>query len=134
MPPSNSEYYNDDIFDDIIDNMFYIKSIYDKPFVKIGDFNSRTGMIDYYLEDGELCDHNMSNINLLDNVIEFDSSVNHDNIVLSDRVCKDLIMNSNGRKLTELCQITDVNIVNGRVGRDSAIGEYTCHKYNGKVL
>ena len=38
-------------------------------------------------------DHNMSNINLLDNVIEFDSSVNHDNIVLSDRVNKDLYNN-----------------------------------------
>ena len=55
-------------------------------------------------------------------------------IMLSDRINKDLIMNSNGRKLTELCQFTDVNIVNGRVGKDSTIGEYTCHKYNGKML
>ena len=134
MPPSDSEYYNDDLFDGIIDDMSYITSIYDKLFVMIGDFNSRTGMIDDYLEDDELCDHNMSNINLFDNVIEFDSTVNHDNIVLSDRINKDLIMNSNGRKLIELCQFTDVNIVNGRVGKDSTIGEYTCHKYNGKML
>ena len=55
-------------------------------------------------------------------------------IMLSDRINKDLIMNSNGRKLTELCQFTDVNIVNGRVGKDSTIGEYTCHKCNGKML
>ena len=112
MPPSNSEYYNDDLFDDIIDDMSYITSIYDKPFVMIGDFNSHTGMIDDYLEDDELCDHNIFNINFFNNVIEFDSTVNHDNIVLSDRVNKDLIMNSNGRKLIELCQVTDVNIVN----------------------
>ena len=65
-----------------------------------------------YLEDDELCDHNIFNINLFDNVIEFDSTVNHDNIVLSDIVNKDLIINSNGRKLIELCQVTDVNIVN----------------------
>ena len=38
----------------------YITSIYDKRFVMIGDFNSRTGMIDDYLEDDELYDHNMS--------------------------------------------------------------------------
>ena len=55
-------------------------------------------------------------------------------IVLSDIINKDLIMNSNGRKLIELCQFIDVNIVNGRVGKDSTIGEYTCHKYNGKML
>ena len=42
IPPSNSEYYNDDLFHDIIDDMSYITSIYDKPFVMIGDFNSRT--------------------------------------------------------------------------------------------
>ena len=89
-------------------------------------------MIDDYLEDDELCDHNMSNINLFDNVIEFDYSVNHDNIVLSDRVNKDIIINSNERKLIELCQVTDVNIVNGKVGKDSAIGEYSRHRYNGK--
>ena len=130
MSPSDSEYYvyNDDLFDDIIDDMFYITSIYNKPFVMIGDFN----MIDDYLEDDELCDHNMTNINLFDDVIEFDSSVHHDNIVLNDRVNKDLTINSNGKKLIELCQVTDVNIVNGRVGKDSAIGEYTGHIYNGK--
>ena len=130
MPPSNSEYYNDDLFDDFIDDMSYITSIYDKPFVVIGD--SRTAMIDDYFEDDELCDHNMTNIDLFDNVIEFDSSVNHDNIILNDRVKKDLIINSNGRKLIELCQVLDVNIVNRRVGKDSTIGEYTCHRYNGK--
>ena len=86
IPPSNSEYYNDDLFDDIIDDMSYITSIYDKPFVMIGDFNSRTGMMDDDLEYDELCDNNMTNINLSDNVIEFDPSVNYDNIVLNDRV------------------------------------------------
>ena len=67
----------------------------------------------------------MTNINLSDNVIEFDPSVNYDNIVLDDRVNKDLIINSNGRKLIELCQVTGVSIVNGRIGKDSIIGEYT---------
>ena len=67
----------------------------------------------------------MTNINLSDNVIEFDPSVNYDNIVLDDRVNKDLIINSNGRKLIELYQVTGVSIVNGRIGKDSIIGEYT---------
>ena len=72
MPQSNSEYYNDDLFDDIIDVMSYIKYIiHDKPFVMIGDFNSRAGIIGNYLGDDELCDYNVTNINLFDNVIEF---------------------------------------------------------------
>ena len=104
MPLSNSEHYNDDLFDDIIDDISYITSIYDKPFVMIGDFNSSTGLIGHYLEDDELCDHNMSKINLPDNVKEYDSFVNHDNIMLSDRVNKDLIINSNGRKQIELAK------------------------------
>ena len=69
MPPSNPKYYNDDLFDDIIDDMSFITSFYVQPFIMFGDFNSRKGMIDDYLEDDELCEHNMSNINLFDNVI-----------------------------------------------------------------
>ena len=41
------------------------------------------GWMDNDLKYDELCDHN---INLSDNVIEFDPSVNYDNIVLNDRV------------------------------------------------
>ena len=111
--------------------MSYITFIYDKHFVMIGDFNSRTGMIDDYLEDDELCDHNMNNINLFDNVVEFDSSVNHDNIVLNDRVNKYLIINLNGRKLIELCHRCRYRKWKS-IGKDSAIGEYTCQRYNGK--
>ena len=41
-------------------------------------------------------------------------------------------MNNNGRKLIELCKISDLKIVNGRVGRDKHIGNYTCYTSRGK--
>ena len=43
IPPSNSKYYNDDLFDEIIDDISYITSVYDTPFLLMGDFNARTG-------------------------------------------------------------------------------------------
>ena len=55
-----------------------------------------------YLEDDELCDHNMTNINLFDNVIEYDYSVNHDNIVLNDRVNIDLVI-TNASMMPQNC-------------------------------
>ena len=41
-------------------------------------------------------------------------------------------MNNNGRKLIELCKISDLKIVNGRVGRDKHIWNYTCYTSRGK--
>ena len=41
-------------------------------------------------------------------------------------------MNNNDRKLIELCKIYDLKIVNGRVGRDKHIGNYTCYTSRGK--
>ena len=35
-------------------------------------------------------------------------------------------------KLIELCTISDLKIVNGRVGRDKHIGNYTCYTSRGK--
>ena len=54
IPPNNSKYYNDDLFDEIIDDISYIMSIYDVPFLLMGDFNSRTGQLNDILDEIDL--------------------------------------------------------------------------------
>ena len=45
---------------------------------------------------------------------------------------EDRYLNNNGSKLIELCKISYLKIVNGRVGRDKHIGNYTCYTSRGK--
>ena len=49
-----------------------------------------------------------------------------------NRVNKDTYVNKNGKQLLELCKMSDLKIVNGRIGRDRDTGNYTCHTSNGK--
>ena len=41
-------------------------------------------------------------------------------------------MYHNGKKLIELCKISDLKIVNGRIGTDKSVGNYTCHTTKGQ--
>ena len=41
-------------------------------------------------------------------------------------------LNHNGKKLIELCKISDLKIVNGRIGTDKSFGNYTCHTTKGQ--
>ena len=41
-------------------------------------------------------------------------------------------MNHNGKKLIELCKISDLKIVNGRIDTDKSFGNYTCHTTKGQ--
>ena len=50
---------------------------------------------------------------------------------LLERMNKDGYTNNNGNKLIELCKMSDLKIANGRIGKDSGIGNYTCHTTNG---
>ena len=51
------------------------------------------------------------------------------------RVSKDnSVCNSNGVKLLELCRETGVRIVNGRVGSDKNVGQFTCVNFQGRSL
>ena len=44
---------------------------------------------------------------------------------------QDKTINTNGRQLLDVCKMTNLRILNGRVGDDAGIGATTCHKYNG---
>ena len=50
---------------------------------------------------------------------------------LLERINKDKIANNHGKKLIELCKLSDLKIANGRIGTDKSIGSYTCHTPRG---
>ena len=89
----------------------------------MGDFNSRT------------CDSNDYVLN--DNGVEY--------MPLPSDYCPDFeeiprvskyngVCNSNGVKLLEWCRETGVRIVNGRVGSDKNVGQFTCVNFQGRSL
>ena len=50
---------------------------------------------------------------------------------LLERINKDMIANNHGKKLIELCKLSDLKIANGRIGTGKSIGSYTCHTPRG---
>ena len=49
----------------------------------------------------------------------------------TDRFNNDLMINSNGLNLIDICMSFDLSIINGRFVDDKEIGEYTCYNKNG---
>ena len=45
-----------------------------------------------------------------------------------------VICNASGIKLLDICYSTDLKIVNGKVGDDTGIGQYTFMSANGQIL
>ena len=60
------------------------------------------------------------------------SSFYFDTLNITNRVNKDKCLNHNGKKLIELCKISDLKIVNRRIGTDKSFGNYTCHTTKGQ--
>ena len=103
---------------------------YALPIVLAGDFNSRTGLLDDFINDDPL-----QNIDLNDFIDEclFSSKRELEALnVNTVRYNSDIIVNNHGRNLIELCKMLDIKIVNGRFGMDSNVGNFTCFTPNGK--
>ena len=49
-----------------------------------------------------------------------------------NRVNMDAYVNNNGKRLIKLCKMSDINIANGKIGRDKILGNFTCHTSNGQ--
>ena len=50
IPPEGSKHYDNDVFDNIANDIIHIKNAYnEEPFCFIGDFNSRTGLLDDFI-------------------------------------------------------------------------------------
>ena len=104
-----SDYYHDDVFEYLADDCITIRASFDVPVILLGDFNSRVGTltdIEYdFVYDETQREENPS-------LLYFET---HD---LINRVNKDTHLNNNGKKLIELCKMSDLKIANGRMGKD----------------
>ena len=74
-----------------------------------------------------ICDFNARTGNL-DDCLLLDGEINK----IESRANRDTKINSKGRLLVDLCKTTKIAILNGRIGEDKHIGEYTCVTHNGK--
>ena len=126
LPHQMSEYYHEDVFEYLSNDIITtINAVYNVPILLVGDFNSRTGN----LTDLERnFDHGGSNI-------EIDPSsayLEKHNILHRNTMDKEI--NKNGKKLIEMCKMSNLKILNGRMGRDRVIGNYTCCTSRGKSV
>ena len=125
IPHEASKYYNKELFDELAEDIINIKSKYDAPICLLGDFNSRTGTLDDFtvLEEqiSEICNLDNNEIDVFNSKQYFEERGLNTN-----RSNKDNFTNNNGYKLIELCRCLDLKIVNGRIGSDQNIGDFTC--------
>ncbi len=84
-----------------------------------GDFNSRTGTGDDYVQNDSR-----------DDFIHLPHCYTPDNTDIPPRSILDLTRNNYGKKLIELCIGRELLIINGRTNGD-LFGNFTCFKYNG---
>ena len=121
IPHENSKYYHNDLFDNLIFDIATLKGKDDIPFVLCGDFNSRTGLLDDFME----VDLDELGLGELQNNTNINNLFKQCYIPLK-RSNQDVCVNKNGEDLTQMCKITDLKILNGRVGKDKNVGKLTC--------
>ena len=122
MPHEASKYHYVECFDDLATDISTVMSKYELPLVIVGDFNSRSGTLDDFVN---ICDTDKNNFAILnDNYTSKDYLDSLD--IPSKRFSVDKVINNNGRKFIDLCQCFDLKIVNGRMGADKYIGNATC--------
>ena len=122
LPHEASTYYSDDVFEYLSDDMTTIRAKYEVPTILMGDFNARTGTT----SDFELiCDHDELFIDNDPYIIYFEKED------IFHRKNKDKHMNRNGKKLIDFCKMSDMKILNGRIGKDKSLGNFTCYTTRG---
>ena len=122
IPHEASKYHSKDCFDNIIIDLATFRSQYNDsiPFILIGDFNARTGN----LEDTICMDKTELELMGMDSECN-DYNTLHDLGILIKRANRDTFINENGKKLIDLCKITELSILNGRFGVNT--GDFTCY-------
>ena len=104
-----SDHYHDCVFEYLTNDIITITSSYDVPIILLGDFNSRTNIATYF-----------------EDIFEHEGSIQEDNPHqlffekqgIINRANEDKHLNNIVRKLIELCKMSDLKIVNGRIGRE----------------
>ncbi len=112
---SRRQHISCNVFDQVFDDVIELGNAYDNSIIIVaGDLNARTS---------EQTDNVASN----DHDIDYLPVPDENEDIISERVSKDKKpVNSNGTNLLNLCKYTDLRILNGRVGADKGVGDYTC--------
>ena len=121
--PNSSSAHNAsgrDLFDLITENIAQYKQIYDCSFILAGDTNARCSVLDDFIIDDNI-DH-----------LPLPDGYEIDDISICKRSNEDKSINSNGRRLIELCKMCNLRILNGRLYKDAHKGAFTCTEWNGK--
>ncbi|KAK3093141.1 hypothetical protein FSP39_011681 [Pinctada imbricata] len=124
--PSGLKFDEEDIFEILETDIFEFQA--KGKVIICGDFNCRTGNLpDCIIND-----------NVENYVFHFEDDT-YNEIDAGDqmirRVSKDTKVNSSGRRLLSICGRTGLRIVNGRIGDDSNIGDFTfCNSQGQSVI
>ena len=121
IPCAISAHSSETIFDEIFLDIVKIKSVHDLPLILMGDFNSRTGVLDDFVHFDDL-----ETVDCDDFQVDFTHNLEKFNLCRRHNLDKKTNVNSNG--LINLCKNFNLNIVNGRFGDDKGVGDYTCYK------
>ena len=120
MPPNGSPFYQDKCLNGISLFESAFVSLYNDShyYLLMGDFNSRTGT----LSDFEMFE------NKIDILEEYENAF--DTFDLPRYSC-DTYVSAFGRDLLDFCKVYFIYIMNGRVGQDKNIGDFTFIGING---
>lgn len=123
IPHETSKYFNSNIFEDLEDDIVNLKSRFDGiPICLIGDFNSRTGLLNDFISL-DVDSHDISTIS--DTILDSKNDLTSLGFC-TDRHSLDKRTNKNGQSLIDLCRCLDIHIINGRFGDDMNQGKLTC--------
>ena len=115
FPHEGSVHFEDELYDEVIQDMINLSTEADPSFILLGDFNARTGTLQDILDQE---DPFISHEPVKDSL----ESLN----IETRRFNTDLKTNNNGRKLINFCKMSNLVIANGRFGQDKGVGALTC--------
>ena len=132
IPHEGSPYYDNSVFDTLLNDIVDLNAVHNCPITLIGDFNSRTGELsDFISIEGTIAEQ--TGIDFAENDTFNSYTFLRDLGLATDRVSLDKAVNNNGKKLITFCRATGLKLVNGRYGEDKGIGDFTCYN-NGKSV
>ena len=109
---SHQAYLEPDMYDIIVEDKPIYEEKYDCDFIVCGDLNGRTGTEAYYLADD-----NYAYLPLpQDYVADIPYVINRDD--------EDYTVNMSGRRLLDICKISNLRIANGRIGKDASKAQW----------
>lgn len=130
IPHEGSVHYDVDVYDNIANDVINISDKYQLPILLIGDFNSRTGLLDDFVTYDDTV-ASICGIDTEDAMLHDCKQQMADMGVAMQRHNEDAKVNNNGLKLIEFCKSLNFKIVNGRFGTDNGKGKITCQTAQG---